>query len=187
MEITGKYVMGVTGSMGCGKTTFCRRIAAERRKNGMKTMHIDVDELRIEALSQDKETIQKIQEEFGQQMLFANSTINRMALSETIYHDPDAMRKHDNIIMPRLRKRIQESIDDADGLVLLDYALLAEKNLLSFVDAVIIIDCERETQIARLFRGDLPRWQIEKRIAMQHTAQGKERIIRSAGKEVIHM
>ena len=43
---SGRYLLGVTGSIGCGKTYACKILVHNGRKNGLNVTHIDFDDIR---------------------------------------------------------------------------------------------------------------------------------------------
>lgn len=165
---SGKYVLGVTGSMGCGKTYACNQLIKLARAEGINSEHIDIDMIRRKILagnSKYSDSRQKIINEFGRTIIGENGEINGRALGEIIFYNDRKMDIYRNIINPIIKHILQVNLENIKGLALVEWALLAEDNLLPLVDYnVLLVKCDSSTQRDRLSFGDLPQDQVLRRI-----------------------
>ncbi len=180
--------ISVTGGMGCGKSTLCRGLANAARMRHLTVYVIEVDALRARMLEDThRSAYRRLQEKivlrFGAAVRNARGGVDRFSLSQIAYRNLRVKKQLDAIIDPALRQEIEKEVRGKDGLVLIDYALAVEKNLLALSDYnSLLVECMRSTQLQRLSPGDLPLWQIKARLLSQFSSCEEERRICSAQK-----
>ena len=158
-----KKVIGITGSIGSGKSyavDIFKKICNGKRINAI---FLDVDDIRRNILDIEK--------------------IDRNLLNQKIYNDENAMEEYKKFINPKIKKYLDEQIDKYDGVIFFEWALLLEDKLYDIVDSIIMIYCKEEIQIKRLKNGDLGKESIVKRIKMQLTNEQKIDKIKQLKKE----
>ena len=166
--------------MGCGKTYVCNRLEALAMEHSFPFTIFDFDSFRREILSstQNPEHLhvqKKLIEEFGEGIKDLDGRIDRKALSEQTYSHPYKLSFADGIIDRAITKELKRRIEGVPGIILIESALLAEKNQFSLVDYnVLVVRCPYEIQIKRVKYGDLPLEQIKKRIILQYSNDRKE-------------
>ena len=158
-----KKVIGITGSIGSGKgyaiDTF-KKICKERKINAI---FLDVDDIRRSILEKEK--------------------IDRKQLNKKIYNSRKAMEEYKKVINPKIKKYINEKINQSNGVIFIEWALLLEDNLYDIVDSIIMVYCKEGIQIKRLENGDLEKESVIKRIKMQLTNEEKIDKIKQLKKE----
>lgn len=87
-------VIGVTGGIGCGKTTFSKLLSFE-----LKAPILDADKIAHEAYF-DKDIIIKICETFGNDILDETNNINKSKLSNIVFSDSKKLSNLNAIIHP---------------------------------------------------------------------------------------
>lgn len=180
--------ISVTGGMGCGKSTLCRGLAQAARTRHLSVYVIEVDALRARMLENTRiSAYRRLQEKIvlrlGAAVRNARGGIDRFSLSQIIYRNPREKKQLDAILDPMLRHEIEKELRGKDGLVLIDYALAVEKNLLPLSDYnSLLVECLHSTQLRRLSPGDLPLWQIKARLLSQLSSYEEERRICMAQK-----
>jgi dephospho-CoA kinase len=189
-ELNSSLVMlGVTGSMGCGKSYACDRLESLAAEAGIGFTHIDVDTIRRDILSANPDyttlrtTIANIlsNPESPQSILNEDGSISTARLNSMIYSSDAAMEKFKEMLIPGLLSYINDELQGKTGVAAIDWALLAEDNLLPFVQYnALLVTCDKETQMARLKGGDLPKQEIYRRISLQLTNSEKEMCIKNA-------
>ena len=100
-------------------------------------------------------------------------------MRDLVYKDPEARQRLEAIIHPLVAQETDRQLADARQrgapLVVFDVPLLAESGprWRARVDRILVIDCDRDTQIQRVMaRNALPRDQVERILAAQaHRAQ----------------
>lgn len=88
--------VAVTGPLACGKSTFVRLLG----DLGADT--VSADELVHHLLASDEETIRAVTERFGRDVR-GEKGIDRPALSERVFGDPEALADLEEILHPRVR------------------------------------------------------------------------------------
>ena len=159
-------IVGLTGSVGTGKSTvtnFFRELGAHI---------IDWDELAREVIRPHSRAWKEIVGYFGKGILNADLTINRQKLAEIVFPDKKKVAKLNQIVHPEVFKedeRITSEIKslDSDALIIKDIPLLFELTRPIFVDKVVVVSANEETQLKRLEEKGMSREDAQNRIKSQ--------------------
>lgn len=185
LEHRTRYLLGVTGSMACGKTYVCNRLKEIAAHYKIPLHYTNIDEIRRDILSLNPNYL-AVRQELSDRLTNSDlknpdTSIDRKALGDIIFYDSDAMQAFQEIVYPAISQYLDNYLEDKKGLVLLEWALLVEDNLFPLVDYnVLLVHCSYQTQLDRLKDSDLPKDQIVKRINAQLSNQEKEDQIRAA-------
>ena len=158
-----KKVIGVTGSIGSGKSYAIDMFKRICKKNKIEATFLDVDEIRRKILKQEN--------------------VDRDELNRKIYNDSKEMEKYKQFINPKIKEYLTNQIQKNNGIIFIEWALLIEDNFVDIVDSIIMIYCQKEIQIKRLENGDLGKDEIIKRIDLQLTNEEKIAEIEKLNKE----
>ena len=145
--------VGLTGNIASGKT----EVAKIFKELGAKI--INADEIAREIVEPGEPAWQEILDEFGNNILNPDGSINRKKLGGIIFND-DEKREHLNrITHPRIMSKIKETIDTSKKenvrVVVIEAALIVEKGgLLNVIDELIVVSADEETQIERIMTRD---------------------------------
>lgn len=143
------FVVGVTGGIGCGKSTICREFAA------LGAPIVDTDEVAREVVAQGTPGLAAIVERFGPEVLAADGTLDRRRLRSIVFADDASRRWLEALLHPLIRARTEEHVRAAKHpYCLVCIPLLVERSGASRVDRVLVIDCPEEIQIARVMARD---------------------------------
>lgn len=159
--------MGVTGSLGTGKTT----VAKIFRELG--AVVLDADAIAHRLIEPKKTAWRKIKGYFGNSVLNADETINRRALAEKVFSNKVRLERLCDIIHPLVYKEIGKVLKkiekaNSDAAVVLDIPLLLESGGRSVVDKLVVVKSDRNIQIERASKNlGLNRSQILERIKAQ--------------------
>ncbi len=143
---------------------------------------IDADAICRELVKPGHTAWKEIVDSFGKQILSRDQSIDRAALAHIVFSDEARKRALEEILHPKVfveEDRIYDEIrkKDAGALVVIDAALLIESGNYKRVDKVVVVACDRETQIRRgMKRSTLTREEVEKRIRSQMELQEKIRV-----------
>ncbi|MFH1637930.1 MAG: pantetheine-phosphate adenylyltransferase [Candidatus Woesearchaeota archaeon] len=153
-KLLGVSLIGVTGLMGAGKSTFCRKLC-EYEGSGRLT-HIDCDavahSLYQEGSTSYPEVHKAIKEAFGEEVC-KGSSINRKALAEKALKNDEHRLQLMKILEKPFRAEIENIIGSSKGIVLLDAAYL--DMMLPWVNYnVIMVKCSEEERKRRAFSRD---------------------------------
>jgi dephospho-CoA kinase len=173
-------IIGLTGGIASGKSSVARIMES------LGAVVIDADLLAREAVAVGKPAYQSIVAEFGEGVLNPDRTINRKALGEIVFADPDARRRLERITHPAIAQLAQQRLTSLreGGVQVVVYMapLLIEAGVTSRVDEVWVVYADSETQVERLMRRDgISREEALQRLAAQMPMEEK----RKMGKVVI--
>ncbi|TVR49240.1 MAG: dephospho-CoA kinase [Puniceicoccaceae bacterium] len=158
----GKRVLGLTGGMGCGKST----AAGFFRDAGFATL--DCDAIVRDLLAEDAEVAAEVAAAFGPEVRSPAGGVDRPLLGRRVFSDPAALQRLESILHPRVHEiwtgRIRAS-DQSRWVV--EIPLLFEKNLENKVDLTVCVACDPEIQFDRLVRRGLSPADIRLRLNRQ--------------------
>ena len=160
--------VGLTGGVASGKSTVSAMLAE------LGAVVIDGDALAREVVQRGTPGLEAVVAEFGPTLLTAEGDLDRAAMGSLVFGDAAARKRLEAIVHPLVFERmvaLEEAAAD-DDLVVHDIPLLAEGGRADTFDAVIVVDCPPELQIARMMsdRG-WSREDAESRIAAQATRE----------------
>lgn len=142
-----KYYIGLTGGIGSGKSS----VAGFFQTWGATI--IDADQISRDATAAGGLAIDSIEKAFGGQVITTERALDRAAMRELVFQDPQAKQNLESIIHPIVRAEMQRQALAAPGLyVVFDIPLLIEGLLRyqGFLNRICVVDCEEDTQIQRV-------------------------------------
>ncbi len=141
--------IGLTGGIGCGKTTVAKVFAQ------LNIPVIDADEIAHQLVANGQPALDQIQQEFGTDILNPDGSLNRKKLSELIFSDPKQKQKLESILHPLVYQTIQAELEQLNApYCIICIPLLFETDMVHFVDRVLVVDCPVEMQIERVKNRD---------------------------------
>lgn len=165
--------VGLTGGIGAGKSEVSRRLTARG------AVLIDGDAIAREVVRPGTPGLAAIVDEFGEEVLLPDGTLDRPRLGKIVFSDPARLARLNEITHPLIGRRSQELFEAAppDGIVVYDMPLLTENNLAGLHDVNIVVDVPVEVQVARLVgqRG-MTEEDARARIAAQATREQRRAI-----------
>ncbi|KVC75951.1 dephospho-CoA kinase [Burkholderia ubonensis] len=162
--------VGLTGGIGSGKTTVADLFAAR----GASIVDTDLIAHRITAPG--GLAMPAIEQAFGPDFIAADGSLDRAKMRALIFSDDAARRRLEAITHPLIRTETDREGREARGAyVMFVVPLLVESgSWKSRVDRVLVVDCDVETQIARVMRRNrFTREQVEAIIARQATRDAR--------------
>ena len=160
--------VGLTGGIGAGKSEVSRRLAAQG------AVVIDADAIAREVVAPGTEGLAEVTAEFGPGVLRHDGGLDRERLGEIVFADQVMLSRLNSIVHPLVGRRMAELEKDAGtgAIIVHDVPLLAENNLGSGFDLVVVVDAPRYIQIDRLVRQrGMSQDQAESRMAAQATRE----------------
>ncbi len=144
-------VIGVTGSVGTGKSTVAR-LFGER---GARVL--DADRIVHELMEPGAPVWKRIRRKFGPDMITAGGRIDRKRLGERVFASPKRLKELNAIVHPAVRRRIQERLrqirrEDSSAVVVLDIPLLVEAGPAYRTDALVVASASASVAERRLKR-----------------------------------
>jgi dephospho-CoA kinase len=167
--------VGLTGSIAVGKS-FVVSVLAE-----LGCIVFDADKVAHAVMEPGRAAYFDLVKEFGEAILAADGAIDRTKLGPIIFADAERRRRLNEIVHPRVIEEQNRLLEEAearqpDGISIIDAALMIESGGYKRFDRLIVVYCDRETQVARLMkRNQLSREDAERRIMAQMSSDDKRR------------
>jgi dephospho-CoA kinase len=144
-----KYIVGVTGGIGCGKTTVTNLFAAK----GIDI--VDADLVARDVVMAGSEGLNALVIAFGDTILSPQNTLNRGALREIVFANSKAKDKVNGILHPLIRQNMMNQLQNTQShYCILSAPLLFENNLQQFVDRCLVVDITQSQQLERTLGRD---------------------------------
>lgn len=163
--------VGLTGGIGAGKSEVSRRLAAQG------AVVIDADLIAREVVAPGTDGLAEVVAAFGPEILATDGSLDRAKLGDLVFADQESLNRLNAIVHPRVAARMR-ALEEGAGpaaIVVHDVPLIAENNLASAYDLVVVVDVARRTQLDRVVRlRGMSREQAQARIAAQ--ASREERL-----------
>jgi dephospho-CoA kinase len=136
-------ILGLTGSIGMGKSTVSRMFAAE----GVPVF--DADAVVHGLQGPEGALVDEIEANFPGTTDAAG--VNRTALAERVLGEPEELRRLEALIHPVVAREREAFLAEHEGaaLVVVDIPLLFEKGLQETVDKVAVVSADEEIQTLR--------------------------------------
>lgn len=140
--------VGLTGGVGCGKTTVAQMFA------DMGVPVFDADQIARELVEPGRPALAAIVREFGGGVL-VDGRLDRKAMRERIYADASAKRALEAILHPLVYRALDEEAGHLkEPYCIFAIPLLLETGRRAFVDRILVVDCPPEQQYKRVGRRD---------------------------------
>jgi dephospho-CoA kinase len=170
--ISAMRVFGLTGGIGSGKSTVARLFREE------KIPVVDADRISREITSPGKPAYIEIVGRFGEEILLPDGRIDRKILGAIIFSNAGKRADLEAITHPRIAEGMREAVSalasEGHPVVIVEAALIHEKEPQGMFDAVIGVRCGRGLQVERLMRRDgIPREQALRIVSSQMDPEEK--------------
>lgn len=166
--------IGLTGPIGCGKSTVARWLAAEPG-----IVVIDADLVARDVLAPGTPETAAVLERFGPAVRAEDGSLDRAALGRIVFADPAALAALEAVVHPGVRPRILAAITRAEGAgaraVVVEAIKLVEGGLAELCDEVWLVACESGVQLQRVVGRGLDEGAARERIAAQGDLVGRIR------------
>ena len=157
-------VVVLTGGIASGKTAASDAFAA------LGVPIVDTDRIAREVVEPGSEGLAEVAAAFGAEIL-TGGELDRAALRRRIFEDPDARRRLEAILHPRIAAEARSRLADLNSpYAILVVPLLIESGLFTEADRVLVIDAPESLQLQRLIERDgVTRADAEAALAAQST------------------
>lgn len=178
------FLVGLTGPIGCGKSTVARMLG---RLGGFV---IDGDAVARAAMQPGEPAIPALRARFGAEVVDAAGVVDRAALARIVFADPAALADLEAIVHPHVRTRVRELLESEEAVlapfVVLEAIKLVEGGLARICDEVWLVACDPATQRERLAARGATAEDIERRLAAQGDLAARltpavDRVLRTDG------
>lgn len=139
---------------------------------------VSADDLAREVVAPGTDGLAAIEQRFGSQMRREDGTLNRAALAQVVFTDPQARRDLEAITHPLIQQRFLAIRQQTppDQLLCYEIPLLAEIGRASYFDHVVVVQADEASCLARLQQRGLTLQQARERIASQVDSRTREQL-----------
>jgi dephospho-CoA kinase len=162
MVSRANLIVGLTGGMGCGKST----AAAFFADRGF--IRIDSDAMVHDLLLNNREVIDAIRNKFGDAVFAPDGTVQRDRLGEKVFGDVAALIWLEELLHTRLYAQWRETFSKSERQAfIVEVPLLFEKGLENWFDFIVCVTTESSLQLRRLEQKGIPLELAQQRLAKQ--------------------
>lgn len=160
------FVIGLTGGIGSGKSTVTQILS----KLGAEV--IDADTIGHDVLLTDNFIREQLVDSFGKNILKQKRQIDRKKLAKIVFDDPEALKKLNDVMHPRMHTIVEKKIEDMRSrnvsVVVLEATLLIEANWTDLVNEIWVVIASEDTVINRIIANrNITEKQVKARIMSQ--------------------
>lgn len=142
-----KYIVGITGGIGSGKTAVSDRF----RELGVTIA--DADVAARDVVMPGEPALEAIRDHFGSHILQADGTLDRQALRKIVFQNKEERKWLESVTHPAIIERCQFILESAQS----DYAILvlsAGSGRSPLLSRLLVIDAPEEVQVERVVIRD---------------------------------
>jgi dephospho-CoA kinase len=160
-------IIGLTGGIGSGKSTVADALVARG------AALVDTDQIAHALTAPGGAAIEPIRQAFGDAVIAPDGRMDRAAMRERAFSDPQARKLLESILHPLIRAGtdagVAAALRNAAPYVLVAIPLLAEGGgARGRFDRVLVVDCPADVQVERVMRrSGLARTQVDAIMAAQ--------------------
>jgi dephospho-CoA kinase len=154
-------IAGITGGIGCGKSTAARLFEARGFRR------LDSDQIVREQVLVEPEVVAAIGARYGVEVVSADFGISRPALAARVFADEAELRWLEELTHPRVFAAWRTALADTSVDWAVEVPLLFENGLENWFDFTVCVACAPDQQLARLEQRGLPRVLAGQRISKQ--------------------
>lgn len=141
--------VGLTGGIASGKTTVSNQLGE------LGAGIIDTDEIARDVVAPGTPGLAALITSFGQEILLGDGTLDRAALRQRVFRNPQDKSRLEALLHPLIRESALDKAAATPGEYLVFVVpLLLETDFVDLVDRILVVDCPRALQQRRLMRRD---------------------------------
>ena len=163
--------IALTGGIGSGKTT----VSDYFRNLGVPV--IDADETSHEVTQAGEPAVQKISDAFGDSVLDCDGNLDRTALRNIVFGDPESRKLLESILHPEIRRRMNETASRTQSpYCLFSIPLLIETGQHTSYDRILVVEASEDRRRTWIqARSDLTQNEITAILSAQVSDQQRRR------------
>lgn len=144
-----KYIVGLTGQTGAGKSSVCSWLT---EKHGIQS--VDCDAVSREITTQSP-CLEKITQAFGKNVLSPDGKLDRKALGKIVFSDPEKLSLLNETVHPIIIDKIIEIGNSIEGdVVIFDAPTLIESGLYKHCNIVVSVTAHKNVRQKRIMERD---------------------------------
>lgn len=154
-------IVGLTGGMGCGKSTAAGMFAAHGFRRHDSDQHIR------DVLYRDPAVLAALEERFGPEVLTAAREVRRDQVAARVFSNDAALAWLENLLHPRLLADWEHLFPEGREPWIVEVPLLFEKGLENWFDFTVCVTADSAQQLRRLEQRGIPPELARQRLAKQ--------------------
>lgn len=143
--------VALTGNVASGKST----VAALWREAGVPV--VSADDLAREVVEPGTAGLADVRRAFGDEVLAADGSLDRAALRDRVFRDPEVRERLESLLHPRIEARRKAWMErrerEGAALAVAEIPLLFEVGLQDAFDTTVLVDAPEEVRLERLVGG----------------------------------
>lgn len=174
-----KLTVGLTGGLASGKST----VAGWLAEAGFRV--VDADRLVAELYQPGGAGVALVRQQLGAEFVDESGAVDRAKVAARVFASPKELRALESAIHPLVRRRFEEIVADASGVLVLEATLLVEAGYAPGFDLVVTVEADAETRLRRAIARGLDEAGARARLIAQGDGnlrrKGAHRIIDNSG------
>lgn len=155
-------IYGLTGGIAAGKST----VLGMFQEHGFEVY--DADSVAREVVTKGSIGLAQIVDQFGNQVLQNDGTLDRKKLGSIVFSNPEQLQKLNNITRPLIKKKILKTVAEVKKssqttISIFEIQLLFEGNYQEYFNGVISLYVDPEIQLQRLMKRN----NLTKKVALE--------------------
>lgn len=166
MNAPPRWRLGLTGGIGSGKSTVAALLAT------LGADVLDADAMSRASTAAGGSAMPEIRRVFGDDVVSPDGSLDRERMRAQVFSDPSAKQALEAIVHPCVQRAMAAALQSSTApCTVFDVPLLVESpHWRARVDAVLVVDCDAETQIQRVIaRNGWAREAVEAVLRQQAT------------------
>lgn len=158
-----KKLIAIAGGIGSGKSV----VSSILRVMGYEVYDCDSE---AKQLMNSSQVIKRdLVENFGEQSVLANGTINSAYVGSVVFGNESALKKLNSIVHPRVKEDVVKRTESTSREVLfVETAILLKSNLLDLIDDAWVVEAPESVRVDRVMkRNSMCEEDVRKRIKAQ--------------------
>lgn len=163
------FILGLTGGIASGKSAAADRLAS------LGATLVDTDLISREVVEPGQPALSQIEQHFGSDVIQEDGSLNRAALRERVFQDPNERQWLEALLHPLIRQTaIDRAVNAKTAIAVVVVPLLFESGHYQEIDASLVIDVPVELQRQRtLNRDGVSEAQVDSILAAQMDRQSR--------------
>lgn len=143
-------IVGITGGIGSGKSTFCEFLKEK------KYVVINADNLAKDLLATDEKIKKQVIAAFGEYS-YKNNQPDKKFLAEKVFSNPENVYRINSIIHPVVIEEIGKLLEKysaTEKIIFVEAALIYEAEMEDLFDYVVLVTADEEIRMQRKAKND---------------------------------
>ncbi len=145
-------VIGLTGGIGCGKSTVARHFAQ------LGVAVLDADQLARDVVAPGTDGLAAVVAHFGGDFLDENSGLDRKKMGEYVFANPGKRRELEGIVIPLIAaesmRRFSALQEQGAQWAVYEASLLIEQNTYRMFPSLLVVTANSQVQLSRVMARD---------------------------------